>query len=139
MNTFFFPNAFISIFYIFIRHILVWSPYNQSSFILFSIFYNNYYCSTYFIHNLHQLQLRLFYKDSARGCRALTRYQVRNILARLCYAPDDSQPLGALVSMHPFLSCPAGRFSLLIHFTFAVMLLSLTSTFQSDSFNYKEL
>ena len=36
-------------------------------------------------------------KDSARGCRALTWYQVRNILARLCFAPDDSQPLGALV------------------------------------------
>ena len=36
-----------------------------------------------------------FNKDSARGCRALTWYQVRNILARLCFAPDDSQPLGA--------------------------------------------
>ena len=29
--------------------------------------------------------------------QALTWYRVRNILARSCFAPDDSQPLGALV------------------------------------------
>ena len=55
----------------------------------------------------------LLNKDSARGCRALTWYQVRNILARLCFAPDDSQPLGALVPMHPSLLCPAGWFPIL--------------------------
>ena len=41
----------------------------------------------------------------------MTWYQVRNILARLCFAPDDSQPLGALVSMHP--SLLPGRVSFL--------------------------
>ena len=31
----------------------------------------------------------------------MTWYRVRNIPAQLCYAPDDSQLFGALVSMHP--------------------------------------
>ena len=44
----------------------------------------------------------LFYNDLARGCRALTWYPVRNILAQLCNAPDDSQLQGAFVWMHPF-------------------------------------
>ena len=35
----------------------------------------------------------------------MTWYRVRNIPAPLCYAPDDSQLFGALVSLHPFAQC----------------------------------
>ena len=46
----------------------------------------------------------------------MTRYRVRNILARLCVAPDDSQPLGALVSMHPSTVWPARRIPRLLSY-----------------------
>ena len=59
--------------------------------------------------------LIFFNKDSARGCRALTWYQVRNILSRLCFVPDDSQPLGALVPMPPSLLCPGRMISNFFH------------------------
>ena len=36
-----------------------------------------------------------------RNVGHMTWYQVRNIPAQLCYAPDDSQLFRALVSMHP--------------------------------------
>ena len=61
--------------------------------------------------------LYLFLKDSARACRAMTWYRVRNILARLCFAPDDSQPLGALVPMNPPFVYPAGWLSSHFHVT----------------------
>lgn len=62
----------------------------------------------YFLQLFPLLFLIFFNKDSARECRVLTWYPVRNILAQLCFAPDDSQPLGALVPMHPSFLYPAG-------------------------------
>ena len=65
----------------------------------------------------------LFHKNSARGSRPLTWYQVRSILAQLCFALDDSQPLGDLVLMHPsFLCLPDG-----FHFSPSLSVLNLLS------------
>ena len=59
----------------------------------------------------------------------MTRYQVRNILARLCFAPDDSQPLGADASF----SLLPGRmisnsFHLLASFNFRWHLISSSAS-----------
>ena len=66
-----------------------------------------------FSNYFHCFFLIFFNKDLARGYRALTWYHVRNILAQLCFALDDTQPLGAFVPMHPSFLYPAGWFPFL--------------------------